>query len=150
METEKNELIFEEDGYTPPEPPILSELDFDARLRKLSAIVKEVAAIEAELKVSKAYAEALSTSLAQYMLTSGCLSKVLDGVLFKQKQKVYSKVEDKEALRRWITDNAATDLLMAVHPSKLTAYCNECLEAGGTTPDGVNPNFIKYYVQVKG
>lgn len=137
-------------GYTPPAPPIVNEFEFDIRLRKLAALIKDNEDMEAILKVHKAEADALSASLAQYMINSGCLSKVLDGITFKQKQRVFSKVEDKEALRQWITDNAAVDLLMAVHPSKLTAYCNECLEAGGTTPAGVNPNFIKYFVHVKG
>lgn len=145
-----NELEDEITGYAPPEPMIVNEEDFDSRLRKLAALTKEAMEQEVELKVTKSQVEALSISLAQYMLTSGCLSKVLDGITFKQKQRVFSKVEDKEALRQWITENAAVDLLMTVHPSKLTAYCNECLEAGGTTPKGVNPNFIKYYVQVKG
>lgn len=134
----------------PAQPPIVNEFDFDIRLRKLAALVREAADMKAILKVTETEADSLSHSLAQYMITSGCLSKVLDGITFKQKQRVFSKVEDKEALRQWITDNAAVDLLMTVHPSKLTAYCNEQLEAGGSTPAGVNPNFIKYFVQVKG
>jgi hypothetical protein len=129
--------------------PIDGEHSFDTRLREFAAITKEVEEVEQILKEKKAYQDALSQSLAQYMLASGCLSKVLDGKMFKQKQKVYSKVEDKEALREWIQQNDAVDLLMAVHPSKLTAYCNEQLEAGNTTPTGVNPNYIKYFVSVK-
>lgn len=133
----------------PKLPPIENEAAFDARLRRLAALNAEVIVAEEGLKIKKTELEALSYSLAQYMLTSGCAQKVLDGIKFTQKQRVYSKVEDKEALRQWIVDNAAVDLLMAVHPSKLTAYCNECLEAGGSTPTGVNPNYIKYYVHVK-
>lgn len=130
-------------------PPIGNENDFDARLRVLASLGKDIEKDSAMLKVSKAQYEALSYSLAQYMLTSGCGSKVLDGIKFTQKQRVFSKVEDKEALREWILANDAVDLLMSVHPSKLTAYCNERLEEGEDTPTGVNPNFIKYFVHVK-
>lgn len=131
------------------QPPIKNEEDFDTQLRELAKLDKEVTEQSERLKVQKAKQEALSYSLAQYMLNSGCQSKILDGVKFTQKQKVYSKVEDKESLRQWILDNDAVDLLMTVHPSKLTAYCNERLEQGGETPIGVNPNYIKYFVHVK-
>lgn len=131
-------------------PPIKSEDDFDTRLRALATLDREVEEKKTGLKELEARKEALSYSLAQYMLSAHCKSKVLDNVLFTQKQKIFSKVEDKEALRTWIQENDAIDLLMAVHPSKLTSYCNEQLELGGTTPAGVNPNFIKYFVHVKG
>jgi hypothetical protein len=62
---------------------------------------------------------------------------------------VYSKVEDKAALRQWIEENNAVDLLMSVHSSKLTGFCSEIAETGGDFPAGVNPNFIKYSVSVK-
>lgn len=130
-------------------PAITGEDDFDRQLRKLAALEQDVDALSADLKEVKARKDALSEHLANYMLASGCASKCLDGIMFKKKQRVFSKVEDKEALRQWIVDNAAVDLLMTVHPSKLTAYCNEQLEAGGSTPTGVNPNFIKYFVAVK-
>lgn len=129
--------------------PIKNESDFDERLRKLAKLT-EVAKDQSEiLKEVESEKEALSYQLAQYMLSSGCQSKILDGVKFTQKQRVFSKVEDKEALRQWVLENDAVDLLMTVHPSKLTAYCNEQLEQGGSTPTGVNPNFIKYFVHVK-
>jgi hypothetical protein len=130
-------------------PPIGNEEDFDTRLRRLSHLKGVVEDAEETLKALKAEYDGLSYALAQYMMASGCLSKVLDGISYKQTQRVFSKVEDKEALRNWISKNDAVDLLMAVHPSKLTAYCNEQLEAGGSTPDGVNPSFIKYSVKVK-
>lgn len=132
-----------------PQTPIQSEDDFDARLRKLALLTAVCEDVSETLKKADVERDALSYQLAQYMIASGCLSKVLDGITFKQKQKIFSKVEDKEALREWITENDAVDLLMAVHPSKLTAYCNERLEAGDVTPTGVNPNFIKYFVDVK-
>ena len=133
-----------------PRPaPITNEQEFHARLRRYADLAQEVEGKEAELKDLKASAEALSYSLAQYMMAASITSIVIDGKLFKQKQRVFSKVEDKEALRQWIRDNDAVDLLMSVHSSKLTAYCNEQLEAGGTTPAGVNPNFIKYSVSIK-
>lgn len=134
---------------TPQLPPISGEADFDARLRLLAKSTAQIEEAEKALKEVKARNEALNYSIAMYMLNSGCLSKVLDGIAFKQKQRVFSKVEDKEALRKWITENDGVDLLMAVHPSKLTAYCNERLEAGAETPTGVNPSFIKYFVDVK-
>jgi hypothetical protein len=127
----------------------VGEANFDARLRDLARLAAEVDRLEAEAKQLNAEKEQLSYDLAQYMLTTGCSKKVLDGVTYTQKQKVFSKVEDKEKLREWIFQNDAVDLLMAVHASKLTAYCNEQLENGGTTPEGVNPNFIKYSVSVK-
>lgn len=130
-------------------PISVNEETFDERLRELARLTQEADELAAKLKEVKAKEEALSYNLAQYMLKTGCASKVLDGISFKQKQRIFSKVEDKEALRQWINDNNAVDLLMTVHPSKLTAYCNEQLEQGGDTPTGVNPNFIKYYVAVK-
>lgn len=129
--------------------PAISETDFDARLRELATLDEQADKLEADLKLVKAEREALSYSLAQYMLTTGCSKKVLDGITFTQKQKVFSKVEDKERLREWILQHDMVDVLMAVHPSKLTAFCNECLEAGTETPEGVNPNYIKYFVHVK-
>lgn len=129
--------------------PISNEEDFDERLRTLARLSKEVAEQEAFLKDIKTQYEELSYNLAMYMLNSGCSSKILDGIKFTQKQRVFSKVEDKELLRQWITEHDAVDLVMAVHPSKLTAYCNEQLEQGGEVPTGVNPLFIKYSVQVK-
>lgn len=141
----EDEVLDEKPGL----PPIQNETDFDVRLRALAASDKAIEEAEKLLKEIKARHEALNYSIAMYMLNSGCLSKVLDGITFKQKQRVFSKVEDREALRQWIAENDAVDLLMTVHPSKLTAYCNEQLEAGNNTPTGVNPNFIKYFVDVK-
>lgn len=129
--------------------PIATEADFDRRLMELAQAQTDVDHNTKLLKALKARFDALSYSLAQYMLASGCSKKVLNNIQFTQKQRVFSKVEDKEALRQWITNNDAVDLLMTVHPSKLTAYCNERLESGGETPTGVNPNYIKYFVHVK-
>ena len=126
-----------------------NESDFDAHLRTLAHLTKEVERYTEILKGLNEEKEALSYCLAMYMLNSGCSSKILDGIKFTQKQRVFAKVEDKEALRQWITDNNAVDLLMAVHASKLTGYCNEQLEAGHDIPAGVNPGFIKYSVHVK-
>lgn len=123
--------------------------NFEDKLRELRVISESADEQSAALKVTKAMQENLSYHLAQYMLTSSIKSIVLDGTAYTQKQRVFSKVEDKDALREWIITNDAVDLLMAVHPSKLTAYCNEMLDAGGETPSGVNPNFIKYYVHTK-
>jgi hypothetical protein len=128
----------------------VTEADFDRNLRRLAVLGSQVDEAESELKDLKAQFEELSWGLANYMLTTGCTKKVLDGIMFTQRQRVFSKVEDKEALRKWIEDNQAVDLLMTVHPSKLTGYCNECLDNGTEIPTGVNPNFIKYYVSVKG
>jgi len=129
--------------------PIVTEDDFDRNLRDLARLDSEVDRLESQVKQLKAQREALSYSLAQFMLKTGCSKKVLDGITYTQKQKVYSKVEDKEVLRNWIFEHGAVDLLMAVHPSKLTSYCNEQLENGGETPLGVNPNYIRYSVSVK-
>lgn len=129
--------------------PAVSEASFDADLRSLARLDAEIDRLEAEAKQLKAEKDELSYALAQYMLNTGCSKKTLDGITYTQKQKVFSKVEDKEKLREWIFQNDAVDLLMAVHAGKLTAYVNEQLENGGTTPDGVNPNFIKYSVSVK-
>lgn len=123
--------------------------NFESRLRELHQLSTIVEDTSESLKKVKAEHENLSYWLAQYMLSGAIKSIVLDGVAFTQKQRVFSKVEDKDALRGWIQENDAVDLLMTVHPSKLTAYCNEQLEAGGTTPTGVNPNFIKYFVHTK-
>lgn len=123
--------------------------NFDECLREFVSISKRADEVSAELKEIKAEQDALSYALAKYMMTGSIKSIVLDGVKFTQKEKVYSKVDDKEALRAWINDNDAVDLVMAVHPSKLTAYCNEQLEAGGDIPTGVNPNYIKYYLHAK-
>ena len=128
----------------------VSEANFDARLRDLARLAAEIDSLEDEAKRLKGEKDSLEFSLAQYMLTTGCTRKTLDGITYTQKQRVFSKVEDKEGLRKWIEDNQAVDLLMTVHPSKLTGYCNECLENGTDIPKGVNPNFIKYYVSVKG
>lgn len=142
--------MYEEDGEgTGGALPSVDEGSFDERLRNLARLAAEIDRLEAEAKQLSAEKEQLSYALAQYMLTTGCTRKTLDGITYTQKQKVFSKVEDKEKLREWIFQNDAVDLLMAVHASKLTAYCNEQLENGGTTPDGVNPNFIKYSVSVK-
>lgn len=122
---------------------------FEEQLRYLAKISKEVDQAAKVLKELKAEQEGLSYALAQYMMQGSVKSIVLDNIKFTQKQSVFSKVEDKEGLRQWILDNDAVDLVMAVHPSKLTAYCNEQLEAGNDIPTGVNPNFIKYYVHVK-
>lgn len=130
--------------------PIQDEQDFDGRLRKLAILTKTIDSESSLLISLKAEADALSSQLAKYMLSSGCSAKTLDGVKFTQKQRIFSKVEDKDALRNWIIENDAVDLLMTVHPSKLTAYCNEQLEQNGTIPVGVDPNFIKYFVHVKG
>lgn len=129
--------------------PMANEDDFDKRLMELAQATTDVDHETKKLKILKARRDALSYSLAQYMIASGCSKKVLNNIQFSQKQRVFSKVEDKEALRQWIIENDAVALLMTVHPSKLTAYCNERLEAGGETPTGVNPNYIKYFVHVK-
>lgn len=123
--------------------------NFENKLSELRVLRETAEEQSAALKETKAREENLSYWLAQYMLTGSIKSIVFQGVAYTQKQKVYSKVEDKEALREWIIVNDAVDLLMAVHPAKLTGYCNEQLELGGTTPTGVNPNFIKYYVHSK-
>jgi hypothetical protein len=136
----------------PALPSIKGEEDFDTRLRLLAASDEAIDKASAVLKELKARHEALSYSLAMYMMNSGCKEKVLDDFKFKKKQRVFSKVEDKETLREWIIKNDAVDLLMAVHPSKLTSYCNEEKEDGtlaNETPAGVNPNFIKHFVEVK-
>jgi len=130
-------------------PVQVNSQNFDDKLRELAALSSEADSLSAELKVIESSKEALSYALAQYMLNGSVKSIVLDGIKFTQKQRVFSKVEDKEGLRQWIDENNAVDLVMAVHPSKLTAYCNEQLEQGGDIPTGVNPNFIKYYVHVK-
>lgn len=129
--------------------PIDNESVFDGKLRLLANLNARSEELSKALKIIAAEKEGLSYQLAHYMLNSNCKSKELDGKKFTQKQRVYSQVEDKEALNIWIKENDMVDVLMAVHPSKLTAYCNESLEAGGDTPRGVNPNFIKYYVHVK-
>lgn len=123
--------------------------NFSEKLQEFRVKSEEVDALAASLKEAKAEQENLSYWLAQYMINGSIKNIVLHGVNYSQKQRVFSKVEDKDALREWILANDAVDLLMAVHPSKLTAYCNEQLEAGGTTPTGVNPNYIKYYVHAK-
>jgi len=128
----------------------VSEDNFDKSLRRLAELDAMFEEAEAELKELKGQFEELSWSVANYMLSTGCSKKTLDGVTFTQKQRVFSKVEDKEKLRQWIEENGAVDLLMRVHPSALTGYCNECLENGVEIPEGVNPNYIKYYVSVKG
>lgn len=139
----------QDNGSTTVRRITVNEDTFDRSLRDLARLTAEINDLEAQTKELNARKEELSYATAQYMLTTGCSKKVLDGITFTQKQKVYSKVEDKEALRAWIMENDAVDILMTVHPSKLTAYCNEQLENGGTTPTGVNPNFIKYSVHVK-
>ena len=131
-------------------PPKIDEATFDSRLRALSSLSTQIEETKEELKDLQSQLDDLSWGLANYMLTTGCSKKVLDGVTYTQKQRVFSKVEDKEALRQWIEEHQATDLLMTVHPSKLTGYCNECLENGTEVPNGVNPNYIKYFVSVKG
>lgn len=123
--------------------------NFEDKLSELRVLREAADEYSKDLKEVKAREENLSYWLAQYMLNGAIKSIVYQGVAYTQKQKVYSKVEDKEALREWIGENDAVDLLMTVHPSKLTAYCNEQLEQGGSTPTGVNPNFIKYYVHSK-
>lgn len=127
----------------------VDEATFDDRLRELARLDDIIKEKEAELKGLKATCESLSYTLAAYMLRTECKSKELSGIKFTQKQRVYSQVEDKAALRQWIEENNAVDLLMTVHPSKLTGYCNECLESGNETPAGVNPSFIKYSVGIK-
>lgn len=136
------------DNEAPKQVRITAQ-NFDEKLQEFRVMSETVSEISDKLKVAKAEQENLSYWLAQYMLTGAIKSICLHGVVYTQKQKVFSKVEDKDALRSWIMDNDAVDLLMAVHPSKLTAYCNEQLESGGTTPTGVNPNYIKYYVHSK-
>lgn len=124
-------------------------MNFEDKLHELRVASEAIAELSDKLKEEKGRFENLSYWLAQYMLTGSIKSIIVHGTAYTQKQKVFSKVEDKEQLRQWITENDAVDLLMAVHPSKLTAYCNEQLEQGGATPTGVNPNFIKYYVHLK-
>lgn len=130
-------------------PVKVTTQNFDDKLRELRVLRETEDEQSKALKETKTQVENLSYWLSQYMLNSGIKSIVLDGTVYTQKQKVYSKVEDKEALRQWILENEGVDLLMTVHPAKLTAYCNEQLESGGTTPAGVNPNFIKYFVHSK-
>ena len=141
----------EEDEESARTPPPLSggESAFDAKLRQLAELDRQLEEHKAELKQLTQQFDDLSWQLSQYMIQTHCKSKILDGISFTQKEKVYSKVEDKDALRTWIIDNDAMDLLMAVHSSKLTAFVNECKENGQDIPPGVNPNFIKYFVKVK-
>jgi hypothetical protein len=127
----------------------VDEATFDDRLRELARLDDIISQKESELKGLQSTHESLSYTLAQYMLRTECKRKEVSGILFTQKQRVYSKVEDKALLADWITRNNATDLLMAVHPSKLTGYVNECVETGNEIPAGVNPNYIKYSVSVK-
>ena len=127
----------------------VDEATFDDRLRELARLDQIVDEKKAELKGLESTHESLSYTLAQYMLRTECKKKEISGILFTQKQRVFAKVEDKVALREWIVQHDAVDLLMAVHPSKLTGFCNETMEAGGELPDGVNPSFIKYSVSVK-
>lgn len=127
----------------------ITTINFETKLQEFRVLSEFIEEVSTQLKTLKAQQENLSYWLAQYMLQGSIKSIVLHGVAYTQKQRVFSKVEDKDALRVWIMENDAIDLLMAVHPSKLTAYCNEQLENGGTTPTGVNPNFIKYYVHAK-
>lgn len=140
----------EEEVATEEKPRVRITVEtFEEQLRYLAKLSNEVDQASAALKELKDEEDMLSYALAQHMLTGAVKSIVLDNISFTQKQRVYSKVEDKEGLRAWIQEHDAVDMLMTVHPSKLTAYCNEQLEAGGETPTGVNPNFIKYYVHVK-
>lgn len=141
----EDELLMEEDVVSIS----ITQQNFEDKLRELRVLSETATEQEAILKETKAAQENLSYHLANYMLHGNIKSIVISGTAYTQKQRVFSKVEDKEALRAWITENDAVDLLMTVHASKLTAYCNETLEAGGTTPTGVNPNYIKYYVHVK-
>jgi hypothetical protein len=132
-------------------PPIqVSEASFDASLRRLAELDQMVEETKAELKDLNGQLEQLSWSIANYMLQTGCEKKVLDGITFTQKQRVYPKVEDKEALRKWIEENGAVDLLMRVHPSCLKGYVKECMENEVEIPDGVVPGYIQYYTHVKG
>lgn len=142
----------DEEQLQEPLEPVRFQVDeatFDDRLRELARLSELIDQKESELKGLSSTHESLSYTLAQYMLRTECKKKEVSGILFTQKQRVYSKVEDKEALRQWIEQNNAVDLLMSVHPSKLTGYVNECVEAGNEIPAGVNPNFIKYSVSVK-
>ena len=132
-----------------PEGPAILETDFDMKLRALALLVKQVEAVKENLKELERQKDDLSWRLAQFMLQTGCTRKTLDGVTFTQTQRVFSKVVNKELLRQWITDHDAVDLLMAVHPSKITGYVNECLENNTEIPAGVDPSFIKYGVKVK-
>ena len=131
-------------------PPRVDEESFDASLRRLASLTQMVEETKAELKDLNGQLEGLSWSLANYMLQTGCEGKILDGIKFTQKQKAYPKVDDKEALRNWIEQNGAVDLLMRVHPSCLKGYVKECLENGVEIPEGVNPGYIQYDVHVKG
>jgi hypothetical protein len=143
--------MYEEDEGSSKTPPPFSggESAFDQSLRRLADLDRSLE--EAKARVSELTAEFdnLSWQLSQYMMSTGCKSKTLDGIRFTQTERIYSKVEDKDALRTWIMNNDAYDLLMAVHASKLTAYVNECKENGQEIPPGVNPNFIKYSVKIK-
>lgn len=129
--------------------PVVDEAGFDRSLRRLAELDTRADELEESLKRVKSEREALSYSLSQFMLASGCSRKTLDGITFTQKQKVYAKVEDKAQLQEWIEANNAELLVMAVHAAKLNAYCNEQLEQGGDIPAGVNPSFIKYSVSIK-
>jgi vacuolar-type H+-ATPase subunit I/STV1 len=142
----------DEETLQEPIEPVRFQVDeatFDDRLRELARLSEVIDTKESELKGLATTYESLSYTLAQYMLRTECKKKELSGWLFTQKQRVYSKVEDKEALRAWIAAHDAVDLLMTVHPSKLTGYVNECVETGNEVPAGVDPNFIKYSVSVK-
>lgn len=144
-----SETDIEEDDVPSAKISIRSEEDFDTQLRRLAQVSKEVARAEDAIKDLKKQKESLSYWLAQYMLSTGCKSKCLDDIFFKQTQRVYSRVTDKEKLLEWIESNNAYNLLMSVHTKKLTGYCNSLLEQGEDVPPGVDPSFIKYGVSVK-
>lgn len=139
----------DEDVVAELRPIQVSSENFETLLMDLAILKEEIEKRSQILKSLKSEEDNMSYALAQYMMTRDIPFIGVGDKKFTQKQRVFSKVEDKEALRNWILENDAIDLVMAVHPSKLTAYCNEQLEAGGDTPSGVNPNFIKYYVHCK-
>lgn len=127
----------------------MDDSSFDVDLRRLADLADQIDDLDAKKKLLGESFEKLSYQLAMYMEGTGCRSKKLDNVNFIKSQRVFSKVEDKEALMNWVKKNAAWDLIMAVNTSKLTGFCNECLENKQEVPPGVSPNFIKHYVQIR-
>jgi hypothetical protein len=127
----------------------MDESTFDADLRRLASLGVSIDDLDSQRKLLNEEYEELSYRLAIYMDQTGVDSKKLDGINFIKSQRAFAKVEDKAALMEWIKQNAAYDLLMAINSSKITGYCNECLETGLETPPGVNPGYIKHSVTIR-
>lgn len=127
----------------------MDENTFDNDLRRLSDLAVRIDALDADRKQLSDEYEELSWKLAQYMEQTGTNSKKLDGINFIKAQRAFAKIEDKVVLMDWIQANAAYDLLMAVNASKVNGYCKECIANGTEIPPGVNPNYIKHYVQIR-